>query len=143
MTTRSIEDVRIALGDALRTIPDLEVRDRIGGNYNPPVAVLRVGDIDEPIETFSRTGIIALPMEVWVFVSRADDELAQFSLDTYLDWVGEFSVVDALTRDSTLGGVVDSVHWNSFRNLSAEEVAGIGSFGGVWLFTVRLAKETV
>lgn len=138
----SLAQVRAALGTALTSIPDLEVHDTIGGSYNVPFAVIRVDDLDEPRETFSRSGTIALPMQVFVFVARPDDELAQIALDEYLDWAGDMSIVDALESDPTLGGVVDSVWWNSFRNLGAEEVAGLGYFGGVWGFTVRLTKES-
>lgn len=139
----SLAMVREAIATELSAIGGLEVHETIGGSYNVPFAVVLVREITEPRETFSRTGTIALPITVLLFVSRAGDDTAQISLDEYLDWAGESSVGAALEANHDgLNGLADSVQWTGFRLLGADEVAGYGYLGGEWTFVVRLQRET-
>jgi hypothetical protein len=141
VTQTSLAELRAGLGTALASVEGLAVHETIGGVYTPPFAVVLIREIPSYRETFGRTGNIALPFSVMLFVARADDQVAQTNLDEFVDWVGEVSVPQALEADGTLGGVAESTYVDSFRLLGAEEVASYGYLGGEFTVTVRANRE--
>jgi hypothetical protein len=127
--------------DALNTVHGLNVA-RVKGQDPLPVAVVIPPNFDYR-GTFTAAGYFGrLNFEVHLLVSNQISAESVLALWDYVEPVGAKSLMAAIERDRTLGGVVDDCAVMSFRRLDYEEIAGYGAFGGAWTVQVLAAKET-
>ena len=137
-TLREITD---ALAASVRTIPGLTVTE-VKGADPLPVAVVIPPDIQYR-GTFGAGGYFGqLRYEVVVLVSQQLQNEAVRRLWEYAEPVGARSVLAAVERDKTLGGVVDDAVVLGFRKLDFEEVSGYGAWGGAFDVVIQSTKET-
>lgn len=141
MTTTSIADLITGAADALRGIPDLAIHETLGGPFNVPCAIVELADIESYRETFSRTGNIALPVEVTVLVGSSSTDIAVSRLNEYRDWAGDWSVAAALEADQTLGGVSESVLVDGSQRATRTDLDGAPVFGATFFVTIRAQRE--
>lgn len=104
--TATYDEVKLALGTVLATIPDLRVYPRLSGQINPPAAVIAPGT--GPFLTYRTSNTSHdLDLAVTVFVGRGNDRTADEQLSAYIADSGSQSIYAAVDADSTLGGTVD------------------------------------
>jgi len=137
----SLAEITDALADAVRTIPGLTVA-QVKGQDLLPSAVVIPPDFQYR-GTFGASGYYGqLRYEVVVLVAQQLANEAVRKLWEYAEPVGARSVLAAVERDTTLGGVGDDCKVLGFRKLEFEEVAGYGAWGGAFEVVVQCAKET-
>jgi hypothetical protein len=95
-------EIRAGLVDGLKSLPGLTVSPYRAANIQPPHAVIGLPQIEYDT-TFGR-GSDTLSLQILVYVSRADDELAQANLDEFLSGHGDKSLKTVL-EDPTLTGL--------------------------------------
>lgn len=100
----TIDEIRAAIGTALKTIPNLRVPDRITETIDPDAAHVRYsGTLYD--SSISR-GSDDLAFTIQVFTSKASDR-GQDALYEYCDGSGARSIKAAIEADDTLGDVVN------------------------------------
>jgi len=109
-----VGDIREALAEALRVIPGMQMSGWQLSNPTPPFAMIQRGPVDFD-RAFPPSGGVASggthwTMRVQVCVAIASDIGAQRLLDEFLATEGDRSIKQALETDTTLGGLVQSVH---------------------------------
>lgn len=114
-----LSDIRVAMGVALSTIPNLRVREFIPPLILPPMAVVNPSNIEYDLN--AQRGLTRFSMTVSVFVVKADDRSAQKAIDPFVGVSGAQSVKAAMEADRTLGGVVDTCRVQSVSNYSATD----------------------
>jgi hypothetical protein len=133
MAAPTLDDVMLGIADRLATISGLGTAEVFPDTVTLPVAIVGVPQVPSYHATMGR-GKMDLTFTVTVLVSGTFDQDGQSTLAGYANPTGATSVVAAIEEDKTLSGVVDDCYVASFRSLTAEEVALIGYYGGV--FTV-------
>ena len=100
--------IRVAIAEALGVIPDVQASPYVLANPTPPsVHVLR-GDVLYDQAMVGGTHVWT--MRVQAFVGLASDQAAQILLDGFLAADGDLSVKQAIEADTSLGGLVQTLH---------------------------------
>jgi hypothetical protein len=114
----TVSEIRDALALAMESVHGLRTSAHVPDAPRPPIAVVMPDRIEYDLN--AHRGADRFFFTVTVLASRADDRAAQQNLDRYL--VGESSVKDAIERDRTLGGVVNTCRVTSMQNYAAVPV---------------------
>lgn len=121
----AIASLRAGLATQLATIPGLRVYAYVPDTPNLPSAVVRLVRVSYD-STLSR-GSDEFEFLITMVVGRADDRVAQTSVETYLAGTGSSSVKTAIEADPTLGGVALNTRVQEARNIATEDRGdGIG-----------------
>jgi hypothetical protein len=120
------KEIRAGLVDALKTLPGLTVSPYRAANVQPPHAVIGLPQIEYD-STFGR-GSDTLSLQILVYVSRADDELAQANLDEFLSGHGGRSLKTVL-EDTNLTGLTEA----SVTLLRTETGTASSADGSEWM----------
>lgn len=110
----TISQIRTGLKTRLETISGLRVSEYVTHQVNLPQAI--IGNIRRPFhQTFGSPGDSHVTVDVIVLAGKPDKDLkrGQASLDAYCDAEGDNSILDAIEKDCTLGGVVDDLEVKS------------------------------
>lgn len=132
--------IRYGLEANLATIDGLNTHANEKGSPGvTPSAMIITPSIEYygPGATFGAQGLVGdidFPVLVNVGASIIDEATQQLS--AYASWSGAQSIPQAVRVDKTLGGLVADTICVSFRQLTIEEFAGVGYWGGI--FTVRI-----
>jgi len=94
-------EVREGLADGLRTIPGLAVSLYQPANIETPHAMIGLPSME--YDTSMGRGLDTFNLQVLVFVSRADDDLGQASVDEYMAGHGDRSIKTTLEDVSKTG----------------------------------------
>jgi hypothetical protein len=132
----TIAQLRAGLETALNTISGLSVYSAEPGSITPPAAVVVTPSITYHTSFNSAQALKNYQFRIMVLVAEGLVAEAAHTLDTYADPVAATSVRAAIEADPTLGGVAESLIVESFRPLSAEEVASLTYWGGEFTVTV-------
>src|SRR6266487_2233207 len=103
-----IGDIRVALADALKPAFDGQAFPYQLSNPTPPCAQVTRGPI-----TYDQAmggGLHRPTFTVVAYVSLLTDQGAQMLLDQYLEPSGATSIKQALEADTSLGGLVQTLH---------------------------------
>ena len=106
-----ISDLRDGIAKNLKTITGLRVVATIPDQVNPPLAMINLDRIN-----YQRTmhrGLTEYLFKITVVVGRQSERNAQALLDQYVASDGALSVLSALEKDRTLGGVASDSFMNS------------------------------
>jgi hypothetical protein len=123
----NLSTIRDGLAVRLATISGLRVHKRWPGSVNAPAVVIG-GPAGTYDATFSGTShTVTFPLHL--FVSAAEIDRAQQSIDTYLD-DGAGSIQAAIEADPDLAGAISSVHVTGWRDYGLQSYAG-NEFMGV------------
>ena len=121
----SLADIRLAIADALKTIPKVRPVAYITDGAEVPsggiYAELAMGEISYDI--VMGRGADLYTFTVRCAVQRVDEIRGQALLDTLREPSGATSVKTVLEADETLGGLVDYVH---VKAASADQVITVG-----------------
>lgn len=100
--------IRVAIAEALQTIPALQASPYVLSNPTPPSAHVMRGDVlyDQAMQG----GTHVWTMRVQAFVALTTDQGAQALLDQFLAPDGSYSVKAAIEADTSLGGIVQDLH---------------------------------
>lgn len=121
----AIANLRAGLATQLATISGLRVYAYVPDTPNLPSAVVRLVRVSYD-STLSR-GSDEFEFLITMVVGRADDRVAQTSVETYLAGTGSSSVKTAIEADPTLGGVALNTRVQEARNIATEDRGdGIG-----------------
>jgi hypothetical protein len=115
----NIANLRAGLATQLQTISGLRVYEYIPGTPNFPCAVIRLNRVGYD-STLSR-GSDEIDFVITMAVGRADDRIAQTSIETYLAGTGSLSVKTAIENDPTLGGAALNTRVQEARNIATED----------------------
>jgi hypothetical protein len=114
-----LSEIREAMGTALAAVPNLRVRPLIPALVTPPMAVVQPQQIEYDLN--AARGLNRYTFTVTVFVVKADDRSAQLRVDPFVSVAGASSVKEALERDRTLGGKVDTLRVTNVSNYSSSD----------------------
>ena len=103
-----ITPIRIALANALKVIPGLQVSPYLMANATPPCAQVTRGPVIYDLTM--QDGLQRPNFTIIVYVALVSDLGSQKLLDRYLAATGSLSVKAALEADTTLGGLVQDLH---------------------------------
>lgn len=112
----AVNDVKVALGSALATIPGLRTYSYQPDQINAPMAVPILDEIQ--YHDAMMGGMVTQRYRVGVIVGRAAERTAQKNLDAYLSY-GSGGVRYAIEQDPTLGGVAQASIVESASNISS------------------------
>lgn len=133
MTT--LVDVMRALRQTLKAVDGLGVTLSQTGQINPPTAVLGVPTVNDYRRAFAGARLNIEPT-ITVLTSAAFDEIGTLALAEYFDASGPKSIVAAIDRNPTLGGVVEQARVIEARALGLEEFGALGYYGGILTVSV-------
>jgi hypothetical protein len=119
-------DIRQGLVAGLKSLPGLTVSPYRAANVQPPHAVIGLPQIEYD-GTMGR-GMDTVSLQILVYVSRADDELAQANLDEFLSGHGDRSLKTVL-EDTSLTGLTDA----SVTLLRTETGTASSADGSEWM----------
>lgn len=100
--------IRVAMAAALKTISGLQASAWTLANPTPPSAHVMRGPVE--YDQAFQGGTHLWTMRVQAFVALVTDIGAQQRLDDFLSPEGSRSIKAALEQDTTLGGIVQSLH---------------------------------
>jgi hypothetical protein len=121
----AISSLRDGLAARLATISGLRVYAYPPDTPNLPSAVVRLVRVSYD-STLSR-GSDEFQFLITMVVGRADDRVAQTSIETYLAGTGAVSVKTVIEADPTLGGVALNTRVQEASNIATEDRGdGIG-----------------
>ena len=130
-----VPEVMSGLGNQLRTISGLRVRDYPSDSTNPPEAIVSFPENIE-YDTVMARGADRLVFPVTVLVGRVSDRTARTRLGDYLSGEGDRSVKAAIEADKTLGGAADTT-----RVMEAD--TAIWTMGGSDLLAATFTIEVI
>jgi hypothetical protein len=110
----SITNIRTGLATRLATISGLRTAATMPDLPNPPIAIVIPDNINFD-DTFHR-GMDTLTFRIFLVVGRADERMAQNSLDGYCATSGASSIKAAIEGDKTLGGNAFDCRVTDMRN---------------------------
>ena len=119
----TVSDVSKALRTALTAISGLRVVEYIPDSLNPPMATVGVDTVN--YHGAFRGGNPLYLFTVAVVVARSSDRLAQKRLDDYLSYGGSQSIRQAIEKDPSLGGCVQTsqvVSGGNVTNINVNDV---------------------
>jgi hypothetical protein len=134
----TLEEIMVGVEDRLKTIDGLRTGVGAPHQITPPYAFVMVPEIASYRETFNRATYV-LTVRVVVLTSASLDRAGQLKLASFANPRGESSIITAIEADKTLGGKAADTIVDSFAPLGAEDVAGIGYYGGE--FVLRVAAS--
>lgn len=102
----TLTDVQSGVATALRTIPGLRVYEFPSDRIEPPAAILSLPETAYDVTLNGRSDHWLY--QIWVLVSRADDESAFREMTEYVESEGLKSIRQAIESDRTLGGACDT-----------------------------------
>lgn len=106
-----IADLRAGIKKNLQTITGLRVVETIPDQVNPPLAMISLDRIN--YQRAMHRGLTEYLFKITVVVGRQSERNAQALLDQYVASDGALSVLSALEKDRTLGGVASDSFMNS------------------------------
>lgn len=135
--TATYDEVKVALGEVLETIPGLRVYPRLSGQINPPAAVIAPGT---GVFLTYRTSNVShdLDLAVTVFVQRGNDRTADEELSAYIADSGDQSIYAIVNANSTLGGKVDDAWVTQAQDWGVFTYADVSYLGCVFPVQVLL-----
>jgi sulfite reductase beta subunit-like hemoprotein len=116
----TLSDIRAGMGDALRVVNGLRVREHLPEQVDPPVAVLMLERVD--FHGAFRGGLSTWQFVVVVVVGRMAERSSQDLLDKFLSWDSSQSIRAALEADMTLGGVAHTCKVGAARAVRPMQV---------------------
>ena len=119
-------EIRHGLVDGLKTLPGLTVSPYRAANVQPPHAVIGLPQIEYD-GTMGR-GMDTLSLQILVYVTRADEELAQASIDEFLSGHDGQSLKTVL-EDTGLTGLTQA----SVTLLRTETGTASSADGSEWM----------
>jgi hypothetical protein len=119
-------EIRQGLVAGLKSLPGLTVSPYRAANVQPPHAVIGLPQIEYD-STFGR-GSDTLTLQILVYVSRADDELAQANLDEFLSGHGDRSLKTVL-EDTSITGLTEAM----VRVVRTETGTASSADGSEWM----------
>lgn len=123
----ALSALKAGLAARLATITGLTAYSREPGSINGPAAVVELEEIAYD-STMSR-GSDDYVLLVRLFVPMAENDVAQSTLDSYLDSSNSKSVKAVVEAEATLGGVADYARVSSVRDYRIREFAGVPCVG--------------
>lgn len=114
MAAHSLREVREALADCLRAVPDLRVYDSMTSQVSPP-AVLVLPDTAE-LGAMAR-GLASYVFELRVFTGLANSRTAERQLETLLDLQDADSITGVVHANRSLGLTAADAHvtgWSDY-----------------------------
>lgn len=131
----TIEDEREGIAEALRVIPDTNIYPHWPRVIDTPCFLIRpvrrvYDEFNNPYRVY----------EIDVLSVMGDNEEAQMELDKYLEEEGEFSVIEALELNPTLGGVAGNIYvegWSDYDGKRTETVPYVGATVTVHVYPAR------
>ena len=109
-STPSVQDIAVAIENALGTITGLRTFPYLPDTFTPPVALVNI-DLVEYHGSF-QGGDVTHEFTVFLIVDRTVDRTAIASLEAYMSQAGSnspSSIQGAIEADPTLGGIVSSL----------------------------------
>jgi hypothetical protein len=103
-----LADIRAAMADALKVIPGLNVTAYQQSTPELPTAHVKRGPFE--YDQAFQGGVHMLSFTVTAYVALLSAQGAQMNLDRYLAPTGTYSIKEALEADTTLGGLVQTLH---------------------------------
>ena len=119
----SVSEVSVALRTALQTVTGLRVVEYIPDSLNPPMATVGVDTVI--FHGAFGAGNPQYLFTVALVVARSSDRMAQKRLDDYLSYGGAQSIRQAVEKDPTLGGCVQTsqvVSGGNVTNINVQDV---------------------
>lgn len=104
--TSQVRQFRDGLASVIEAvIPRANVYSYVPGSIAPPAVV--IGPVTVDYDPSFERATDELSATVWAVVAHTMDIDAQSMVDEFLSGVGEWSIVEAVNSDSTLGGAVE------------------------------------
>lgn len=110
----SISLLRTAIATNLGSIAGLRTSPEMPDNPNPPIALVRPVTVE--YNQAMAKGLTKYSFVVVVIVGRAEERVAQRSLDAFCSSTGTSSIKEAVELDKTLGGNAFDTRVTEMRN---------------------------